>query len=162
MIGSWPLSWTNFLQPAGANAEGARMPQTFIEEPVNSRRTEFILTYLDRYKVARMSSAIAAAQGYDTMLILAAALRQAGSTDGSKLRAALENLQACIHGVVSTYQHPFSAGDHEAITTDMVVMGEVRKGRIQFAHKDDEKVAIVGKKRKVDDILQSAGGRREE
>ncbi|MBK6630002.1 MAG: hypothetical protein IPG33_02565 [Betaproteobacteria bacterium] len=128
MIGSWPLSWTSFLQPAGANAEDARMPQTFIEEPVNSRRTRFILTYLDGFRW-RMGSAIAAAQAYDTMARSWPPLcTRPAPRMGRKLRAALENLQAYIHGVVSTYQHPFSAGDHEAITTDMVVMGEVRKG----------------------------------
>jgi branched-chain amino acid transport system substrate-binding protein len=155
MIGSWPLSWTNFLQPAGAAAEGARMPQTFIEAPINSRRTEFIMTYLGKTKVSRMSSAISAAQGYDTMLILAAALRQAGSTDGAKLRAALENLEERIPGVVTTYERPFTAQDHEAITDNMVVMGEVRKGAIAFAHKDDEKAAIVGRKRQ-SDVMPSA------
>lgn len=150
MIGSWPLSWTNFLQPAGAHAEGARMPQTFIEAPINSRRTEFILAYIGRSKVSRMSSAISAAQGYDSILILAAALRQAGSTDGAKLRAALENLEERIPGVVTTYEQPFTAQDHEAITDNMVVMGEVRKGAIVFAHKEDEKAAIVGRKRQSD------------
>ena len=150
MIGSWPLSWINFLQPAGASAEGARMPQTFIEAPTTSRRTEFILAYLGKTKVSRMSSAISAAQGYDTLLILAAALRQAGTTDGPKLRAALENLEERIPGVVTTYERPFTAQDHEAITDNMVAMGEVRKGAIVFAHKDDEKAAIVGRKRQSD------------
>ena len=37
MIGSWPLSLPNFIGPAGKNGEGARMPQTFIEEANNSR-----------------------------------------------------------------------------------------------------------------------------
>ena len=65
IIGSWPLSWTNFLNTAKSNAEGARMPQTFIEEPTSSRRTEFILTYLGKHNLKRMSSAVSAAQGYD-------------------------------------------------------------------------------------------------
>lgn len=152
LIGSWPLSWSSFLQSAGAAAEGARMPQTFIEAPINSRRTEFIMAYLGKYKLRRMSSAIAAAQGYDTMLILAAALRQAGGTEGPKLRAALENLQERVAGVVTTYERPFTARDHEAITDNMVVMGEVRQGAIVFAHKEDEKAAIVGRKRQADQI----------
>ncbi len=152
LIGSWPLSWSNFLQAAGAAAEGARMPQTFIEAPINSRRTEFIMAYLGKYKLRHMSSAIAAAQGYDTMLILAAALREAGGTEGPKLRAALENLQGRIAGVVTTYERPFTARDHEAITDNMVVMGEVRQGAIVFAHKEDEKAAIVGRKRQPDEM----------
>jgi branched-chain amino acid transport system substrate-binding protein len=127
IIGSWPLSWANFLNVAKGNAEGASMPQTFIEEPVNSRRTEFIVTYLGKNNLKRISSAVSAAQGYDTMLLLAAAIRQAGSTAGPKIRAALENLEDRVPGVVTTYERPFTAQDHEAITDNMVVMGEVRK-----------------------------------
>ncbi len=148
IVGSWPLSWTNFLNSAKLNAEGARMPQTFIEEPTSSRRTEFILTYLSKYNLKRMSSAVSAAQGYDAMLILAAAIRQANTTDGAKVRAALENLRGRIPGVVSTYEQPFTKDDHEAVTGNMVVMGEVRQGIITFAYKEDEKAAIVGRKLK--------------
>lgn len=152
IIGSWPLSWTNFLNAAKGNAEGASMPQTFIEEPVSSRRTEFIVTYLGKTGLKRISSAVSAAQGYDTMLLLAAAIRQAGSTAGPKVRAALENLEERVQGVVTTYERPFTAQDHEAITDNMVVMGEVRRGLVLFAHKDDEKAAIVGRKRQSDEM----------
>ncbi|MBI4988452.1 MAG: ABC transporter substrate-binding protein [Rhodocyclales bacterium] len=147
IVGSWPLSWTNYLNTAKGNAEGARMPQTFIEEPTSSRRTEFILTYLGKYNLKRMSSAVSAAQGYDAMLILTAAIRQAGVTDGARIRAALEDLRERIPGVVSTYEHPFTKTDHEAVTASMVAMGEVRQGIITFAYKEDEKAAIVGRKR---------------
>ncbi len=147
IVGSWPLSWTNFLNTAKDNAEGARMPQTFIEEPTSSRRTEFILAYLGKYNLKRMSSAVSAAQGYDAMLILAAAIRQADSTEGTKIRAALEDLKGRIPGVVSTYERPFAKSDHEAVTASMVTMGEVRQGIITFAYKEDEKAAIVGRKR---------------
>ncbi len=147
IVGSWPLSWTNFLNTAKDNAEGAHMPQTFIEEPTSSRRTEFILAYLGKYNLKRMSSAVSAAQGYDAMLILAAAIRQAGATDGAKIRAALEDLKGRIPGVVSTYEQPFTKTDHEAVTASMVTMGEVRQGIITFAYKEDEKAAIVGRKR---------------
>lgn len=152
IVGSWPLSWANFLGAAKGNAEGASMPQTFIEEPVSSRRTEFILAYLGKNKLKRISSAVSAAQGYDTMLLLAAAIRQAGSTDGAKIRAALENLNERVQGVVTTYERPFTAQDHEAITDNMVVMGEVRRGMVLFAHKEDEIAAIVGRKRQSDEM----------
>lgn len=152
IVGSWPLSWSNFLSAAKGNAEGASMPQTFIEEPVSSRRTEFILSYLGKTGLKRISSAVSAAQGYDTMLILAAAIRQAASTDGAMIRAALENLDERVHGVVTTYERPFTAQDHEAITDNMVVMGEVRRGMVLFAHKEDEIAAIVGRKRQSNEM----------
>ena len=152
IVGSWPLSWANFLSAAKGNAEGVSMPQTFIEEPLSSRRTEFILAYLGKYKLKRMSSAVSAAQGYDAMLILAAAIQQAGSTDGGKIRTALENLDARVQGVVTTYERPFTTQDHEAITDNMVVMGEVRRRMVLFAHKEDEVAAIVGRKPQSDEM----------
>ena len=36
ITGSWTLSMANFIDAAGRNADGARMPQTFIEEANNS------------------------------------------------------------------------------------------------------------------------------
>ena len=77
-----------------------------------------------------MPSAVSAAQGYDSIFLLAAAIKQAGSTDGEKVRAALENLNAKVDGVVTTYDKPFSHTDHEAIKPAMVVMGEVKNGHV--------------------------------
>jgi branched-chain amino acid transport system substrate-binding protein len=64
------------------------------------------------------------------MLILAAAIEQAKSTDGKKIREALENLNTKIEGVVTTYDKPYSATDHEAITANIPVLGTVKGGRV--------------------------------
>jgi branched-chain amino acid transport system substrate-binding protein len=66
---------------------------------------------------------------------LAAAIKQAGSTDGVKIREALENLKDKIDGVVTTYDHPYTHDNHEAITMDMVTMGEVKDGHVVRAGK---------------------------
>jgi branched-chain amino acid transport system substrate-binding protein len=133
MIGAWPLSMGNFIDNAGKNGNGALMPQTFIQEGNTPKRKAFIDAYQKAYKVDRMQSAVAAAQGYDSMLLLAAAIRQAGVTDGSKVREALENLNEKVEGVVTTYNKPFTHDDHEAIKPSMTVFGEVRDGRVVLA-----------------------------
>ncbi len=130
IVGSWTLAMENFIERAGPNGNGARMPQTFIQAPDTEKRKSFIVAYQKRYKVQRMSSAVSAAQGYDGMLLLAAAVRQAGSTEGPRIREALENLQAPVEGVIALYQRPWTREDHEAIKPEMVVMGEVRDGRV--------------------------------
>jgi branched-chain amino acid transport system substrate-binding protein len=132
MIGSWTLSMANFIDNAGKNGEGAHMPQTFIQEPNTPKRKAFIEAYLKAYNPpnGRIPSPVSAAQGYDSMYILAAAIKQAGNTDGVKIREALENLNDKIDGVVTTYNHPFTHDNHEAITMDMVVMGEVKDGHV--------------------------------
>ena len=53
------------------------------------------------------------------------------------MRAALENLNEKVEGVVTTYDHPFSKTDHEAISANIPVFGEVKDGRVQPAHAED-------------------------
>lgn len=140
LIGSWTLSMSNFIDNAGPNAEGARMPQTFIQEPTTPKRKAFIEAYQKTYRVDRIPSSVSAAQGYDSMYLLAAAIKQAGTTDGVKIREALENLHEKIIGVVQTYDRPFTKTDHEAIkNTSVPVMGEVKGGRVVYAYEEGKK-----------------------
>ena len=143
MIGSWTLSMANFIDNAGPGGEGARMPQTFIQAATTPKRKAFIDTYLKTFKPKndRIDSPVSAAQGYDSVYLLAAAIKQAQSTEGPKIKEALENLQAPIEGVVTVYNKPFSKADHEAVTANMPVFGEVKGQRVVFAYEDDVKKA---------------------
>ncbi len=135
MIGSWTLSMGNFIDNAGKNGEGALMPQTFIQEANTPKRKAFIDAYVATYKPAngRIPSPVSAAQGYDSVYLLAAAIKQAGSTEGPKVRAALESLQAKVDGVVTSYDKPFTKADHEAVKMGMPVMGMVKGGHVVHA-----------------------------
>lgn len=139
MMGSWTLSMGNFIDNAGKNADGAIMPQTFIQEGNTPKRASFIAAYQKAYKVDRIPSPVSAAQGYDSVYLLAAAMTQAKSTEGPKILAALENLQTPIEGVVTTYNKPFTKEDHEAITQNMAVIGKVQDGRVYYAYDEDKK-----------------------
>ncbi len=143
MIGSWTLSMANFIDNAGPGGEGARMPQTFIQEPTTPKRQSFIISYLKTFnpKNARIDSPVSAAQGYDSIYLLAAAIKQAGSTEGPKIKAALEDLKSPVEGVVTTYNKPFSKTDHEAISANIPVFGEVRGGKVVYAYPEDQKRA---------------------
>jgi branched-chain amino acid transport system substrate-binding protein len=143
MVGSWTLSMANYIDNAGPGGEGARMPQTFIQEPTTPKRQSFIVAYLKAFnpKNSRIDSPVSAAQGYDSVYLLAAAIKQAGSTDGPKVKAALEDLKTPIDGVVTTYNKPFSKTDHEAITANIPVFGEVKGQRVVYAYPDDQKKA---------------------
>ncbi|MFN4237425.1 MAG: ABC transporter substrate-binding protein [Vogesella sp.] len=137
MIGSWTLSMSNFIDNAGPNAVGARMVQTFIQDGTTPARLQFINRYLRANGGLRIPSPPSAAQGYDSMLLLAAAIRQAGSTDGPAIRQALENLKQPVAGLITTYRKPFSATDHEAIELDVPVIGEVRQQQVMYAYPQD-------------------------
>jgi branched-chain amino acid transport system substrate-binding protein len=143
MIGSWTLSMANYIDNAGPGGEGARMPQTFIQEPTTPKRQAFIINYLRTFKPKnnRIDSPVSAAQGYDSIYLLAAAIKQAGSTEGPKVRAALEDLKTPVEGVVTTYNKPFTKTDHEAITANIPVFGEVKGQRVVYAYEDDFKKA---------------------
>ena len=143
MIGSWTLSMANYIDNAGPGGEGARMPQTFVQEPTTPKRQSFIISYLKTFnpKNNRMDSPVSAAQGYDSVYLLAAAIKQAGSTDGPKIKAALEDLKTPVEGVVTTYNRPFTKTDHEAITANIPVFGEVKGQRVVYAYPEDQKKA---------------------
>jgi branched-chain amino acid transport system substrate-binding protein len=127
----------NYIDNAGPGGEGARMPQTFIQEPTTPKRQSFIINYLKTFtpKNQRIDSPVSAAQGYDSIYLLAAAIKQANSTDGPKIKA------APVEGVITTYNKPFSAKDHEAITANIPVFGEVKGQRVVYAYAEDQKKA---------------------
>jgi branched-chain amino acid transport system substrate-binding protein len=140
MVGSWTLSMANYIDNAGPGGEGARMPQTFIQDPNTPKRKAFIEAYLKEFKPKndRIDSPVSAAQGYDSVYLLAAAIKQANSTDGPKIKDALENLHAKVEGVVTNYEKPFSKTDHEAITANIPIFGEVKNGKVVYAYDADK------------------------
>ncbi|MFI5336353.1 MAG: ABC transporter substrate-binding protein [Opitutales bacterium] len=131
MIGGWTISMSNFIDPAGANGDGALTPLTFIQSAASSPRAKkFIADYQQKFKVERIPVAVAAAQGYDSMKILAQAIAQAGSTEGAKIKAALEDLHSPYDGVIATFAKPFTPTNHDAIGKDHITMGMVSGGQV--------------------------------
>jgi branched-chain amino acid transport system substrate-binding protein len=146
MIGSWTLSMASFIDTAGKNGNGATMPETFIQQPATTpKRKSFVDAYLRDFKPKNgvIASPVSAAQGYDSVYLLAAAIKQAKGTEGPKILAALQDLKTPVDGVVMTYNKPFTATDHEAIKAKDVVMGIVENGRVEFLNAED---AVAKKK----------------
>jgi branched-chain amino acid transport system substrate-binding protein len=144
-VGAWPLSFPFFIDGAKEAAEGALMAQTFIAEPSNERRASFLSAYARKYKAGRITVPMAAAQGYDAMYILMYSMfnLRDGNTSGPAIKAALENMPRVYYGVVATYDKPFSANDKDAITANMLVMGQVKNGLITFAYPEDAKRNLI-------------------
>jgi branched-chain amino acid transport system substrate-binding protein len=140
IIGSWTLSMASFIDTAGKNGNGATMPETFIQQPATTpKRKSFVDAYLKEFKPKNgiIASPVSAAQGYDSVYLLAAAIKQANSTEGPKILAALQDLKTPVDGVVMTYNKPYTATDHEAIKAKDVVMGVVENGRVEFLNAED-------------------------
>jgi branched-chain amino acid transport system substrate-binding protein len=146
IVGPWTLSQDSFIAKAGGAAEGARTVVTFIENDASSSSSQFTLAYRKLNKVTHIPSAVAAAQTYDALRLLALAMYQANSTDGVQIQHALENLdQHTTSTVITRYYKPFSASDHEAISLNMAIMGEIRNGKVIYAYKEDENRSTIAR-----------------
>lgn len=147
-VGAWPLSFPFFINGAKEAAEGAMMAQTFIAEPSNERRASFLTSYKRKFQTS-MAVPMAAAQGYDSVYLLAFSLFgvRDGNPTGPVLKAALENISRVYYGVVATYERPFSLNDKDAITQNMLVMGKVSNGVVTFARPEDAKRNLVVKRK---------------
>lgn len=145
LFGAWPMSFRTVLDKAGAAAEGAMMPQTIIQDVAHERRMSFILRYRKAVgNQAPIGSLMAASQSYDAVYLMLRALFQTkGDTSGPALKQALENLQHAYSGVVTTYDHPFTAADHDAMTRNMLWLGTWRRGEIHFQYPADAKRAAA-------------------
>lgn len=80
-------------------------------------------------KHPNMPAFVSAAQGYDAVMLIAAAIKQAGGTDGPKLQQALENLGA-VQGIIKKYEKPFSKEQHEALGVADFHLAQWKNGRV--------------------------------
>ena len=71
-----------------------------------------------------------ALHGYDSVLILAEAMKEAKSTDGAAVRAALEDLKTPVQGLLKTYNRPFTKTNHEALTAKDFVWIKWKDGKL--------------------------------
>lgn len=137
LMGSWPLCWRNFIDGAGPAGEGALVAVSFIQQASFQRRNAFITAYTQKFNTPIIPAPMAAAQGYDAALLLFYALHQAQSAEPARVKAALEDLRRPVAGVITTYDKPFSKSDHDALSGNMLVMGIVRKGAVDYAYRED-------------------------
>jgi branched-chain amino acid transport system substrate-binding protein len=110
---TWAADNQSFYEAAGKTlAEKPIFMRTVTEE-----RTPKQQKLYDRVapKMASASAFGFAAHSYDAVMVLAAAIKQANSTEGSKIREALENLQSPYDGMMKNYDKPFSKTEHEAL-----------------------------------------------
>jgi branched-chain amino acid transport system substrate-binding protein len=144
-VGGWPLSFPFFIDGAREAAEGALMAQTFIAEPSNERRAAFLAAYARKFKVRKIPVPMAAAQAYDATYLLLYALFgiRNGDLNGPAIKQALENMARPYYGVISTYERPFSADEKDAVSANMLVMGQVRNGAVTFAYPEDARRNLI-------------------
>jgi branched-chain amino acid transport system substrate-binding protein len=115
------------------------LPNIFLE-----RNSTFLRNYNKVRKEQPIGSMMSAAQTYDAVHLLVRAMFDShGDLSGPALKTALENQGSIYRGVVTTYDHPFSDKDHDAISLNMLWLGTWRNGERGYYYKDDEKRATV-------------------
>ncbi|MFI5953615.1 ABC transporter substrate-binding protein [Cryptosporangium sp. NPDC051539] len=118
-----------FTKPAGAAAEkvvlstaigviGGDLPAS----PLKTAVDKLAVDYQKQYGSYPPQFAI---DGYCGVLVLADALKSAGSTDGKKVQAALEKLSL----LTPNGRYKYSASDHSGLSTDNVAIAQVTGGK---------------------------------
>src|SRR6266852_15324 len=134
MISHWGISGGRFAELTGDLSDGVVFLQTYTFFGKQNERGQALLRALkEKYGVKGPEEIVApvgTANAYDGMHLVALAIDQAGSTDGTKVRDALENLKAEHKGLIKTYKRPFTAEQHDALTDDDYVMVVWKGGKI--------------------------------
>jgi branched-chain amino acid transport system substrate-binding protein len=73
---------------------------------------------------------VGVANAYDAMHLVAAAITKAGSTDGDKVREALQGIDR-HEGLIKTYVKPFTAENHDALDENDYIMVQYRGDNIE-------------------------------
>ena len=86
-------------------------------------------TFPEIKTVADVTPAVGIANAYDAMLLLAAAIEKAGSTDGPAIRQAMYDIEN-IEGLIKTYTNPFTPDNQDALGPEDYIFTNFVDGEI--------------------------------
>lgn len=127
-LGTWGNMSTPLLNTAGKKLAEHIIFATSTAEDSNPRAVALAARVRERYP--QMPTFVAAAQSYDSVMLLAAAIKKAGNTEGDKVAATLESGLPETQGIIKFYQKPFSKGDHEALSVSDFHLAKWRDGKV--------------------------------
>lgn len=119
VISAWGLANPTFPSLAGALGDGVLVMQTFtFVQNSKPKAVALFKRYLERYKDVKDATDVPfpsyTGNTYDATHMIALAIKKAGSVEGPKMQAALEDLGA-YDGLLKNYNNPFSSKRHEAL-----------------------------------------------
>jgi branched-chain amino acid transport system substrate-binding protein len=144
-VTGWASDSKGFYEVAGPKLAGIPLFMRSAAPEQSERMQE-----LYRRVESKMSgqSFWALVQAYDTALLLAAAVEQAGSTEGPAIKAALEDLKKPVTGYLKVYDKPFSKTQREGLGGADFLWSRWRDGKV-IIYSDD-----VIQKLKPSDFIQ--------
>jgi branched-chain amino acid transport system substrate-binding protein len=120
IVSHWGPAGGRFSELAGPNAKTVHFVQTYSfygnQRPVGAKVLKMLMAkYPDIKGPDDITPAVGVANAYDAMHLVALAIKNAGSTDGPKIREGFFKI-GTYDGLIKTYNKPFSPTVHDAIT----------------------------------------------
>ncbi len=126
VVSHWGISGGRFPELAGSWAGRVQFVQTYSffgrQNATGERVAKALMAKYPEIKgPGDITPPVGVADAYDALMLLSMAIAAAGSADGEAIRAALEAIGQ-YEGLIKTYDHPFSATNHDALGADDYVM----------------------------------------
>jgi len=119
IVSHWGPAGGRFTELAGPSAPSVHFVQTYSffgnQRPVGAKVLKMLMAkYPDIKSAGDVTPAVGVANAYDAMHLVALAIKNAGSTDGPKVREGFYKI-ASYNGLIKTYKNPFTPANHDAI-----------------------------------------------
>lgn len=134
VLSHWGISGGRFAELTGDLSDGVTFVQTYSFFGKQGERGQYVLAKLkDKFGVKGpedVTAPVGTANAYDALHLVALAIEQARSTEGPKVRNALEDLKTPYTGLIKTYRRPFTPEQHDALTDEDYIMVVWKGGKI--------------------------------
>jgi branched-chain amino acid transport system substrate-binding protein len=119
IVSHWGPAGGRFTELAGPSAPSVHFVQTYSffgnQRPVGAKVLKMLMAkYPDIKSAGDVTPAVGVANAYDAMHLVALAIKNAGSTEGPKVREGFYKI-ASYDGLIKTYKNPFTPANHDAI-----------------------------------------------
>jgi branched-chain amino acid transport system substrate-binding protein len=119
IVSHWGPAGGRFTELAGPSASSVHFVQTYSffgnQRPVGAKVLKMLMAkYPDIKGAGDVTPAVGVANAYDAMHLTALAIKNAGSTDGVKVREGFYQI-ASYDGLIKSYRNPFTPTSHDAI-----------------------------------------------
>ena len=120
IVSHWGPAGGRFSELAGPSAKDVHFVQTYsffgTQTPVGAKVMKMLMAkYPDIKGPGDVTPAVGVANAYDAMHLVALAIKNAGSTDGEKIREGFFKI-AGYDGLIKKYNKPFTADNHDAVS----------------------------------------------
>jgi len=119
IVSHWGPAGGRFTELAGPSAPSVHFVQTYSffgnQRPVGQKVLKMLMAkYPDIKSAGDVTPAVGVANAYDAMHLVALAIKNAGSTDGDKIREGFYKIGS-YEGLIKTYKQPFTPANHDAL-----------------------------------------------